>query len=70
MVGQRVGYYKIRYLRGKIDGTALQQNKLHPDVESHRFPCFERMTCSRILGRSVRIPLHRNSTIYFLLTVK
>ena len=30
----------------------------------------EHITCSRILGRSVRIPLHRNSTIYFLLTVK
>jgi len=40
VVGQRVGYYKIRYLRGKIDGTALQQNKLHPDVEVAPFSMF------------------------------
>ena len=37
MVGQLVGYYKIRYLRGKIDGAILQKISYTHLWKSQRF---------------------------------
>ena len=41
------------YGRHSIEKT-WPHNSIHPLVEVARFSCFERITCSRILGGSVR----------------